>query len=142
MQAVPATTAIPADPTQWSQASQRTLSATFIKEYRDKLYRCWHCQTEAVFTAADQKYTYEVKKAPIDQQRILCQACWHRSIEIKRALGEYTEAWAASKPKLQRDFAFLSKWLQLLEEQETYVPYKHDVARTNMLRKLISASDA
>ena len=142
MHPVPTPTAIPADPSQWSEASQRTLSAAFIKEYRDKLYRCWHCQTEAVFTAADQKYTYEIKKAPIDQQRILCQACWRRSIEIARALSECTEAWAASKPTLRKDIAFLSKWLQLLEEQETYVPYKHDVARKNMLHKLMSASDA
>jgi hypothetical protein len=142
MHPMPTTTAIPADPTQWSEASQRTLSVVFVKEYRDKHYRCWHCQAEAVFTAADQKYTYEVRKAPIDQQRILCQACWHRSNEIARALSENTGAWSASKATLRKDFAFLGKWLQLLEEQETYVPYKHDVARKNMLRKLISAGDA
>jgi Probable zinc-ribbon domain len=142
MHPLPATPTIPADPSQWSEASQRTLSAIFIKEYKDKVYRCWHCQMEAVFTAADQKYTYEVKKAPIDQQRILCQACWRKSIEIARTLNEYTEAWAASKPRLRQDFAFLKTWLQLLEKWETYVPHKQDVARKNMLQKLISASDA
>ena len=133
---------VPADPSQWSESSQQTLSAVFIKEYKDKHYHCWHCRVEAVFSAADQKYTYEVRKASVDQQRILCEACWRRSLEIANELKACQSAWAASKPKLRNDSAFLSGWLTLLEEQETYVPYKHDVARKNMLHKLIAAGDA
>ena len=139
---MPLPTGIPADPTQWSEASQRTLSAVYIKEYKDKHYQCWHCRTEAVFSAADQKYTYEIKKANIDQQRILCETCWRRSLEIARELSTCKDAWALSKPKLMIDSKFLNRWLKLLEEQETYVPYKHDVARKKMLRKLIDAGDA
>jgi hypothetical protein len=139
---MPSSAAIPADPTQWSEGSQKTLSAVFIKEYKDKHYRCWRCRAEAVFSAADQKYTYEVKKANIDQQRILCQACWQRSLEIADELNACQGAWASAKAKLRTDAAFLSRWLALLEERETYVPYKHDVARKNMLRKLMAASNA
>ncbi len=134
--------AIPADPTQWSESSQKTLSAVFIKEYRDKPYQCWRCRVEAVFSAADQKYTYEVRKANIDQQRILCGACWRRSLEIARELNTCQISWAAAKAKLRTESAFLVRWLKLLEELETYVPYKHDASRKNMLRKLIAASDA
>jgi Probable zinc-ribbon domain len=134
--------AVPADPTQWSESSQKTLSAVFIKEYKDKHYQCWHCRAAAVFSAVDQKYTYEVRKANIDQQRILCEACWQRSLAISSELDTCQSAWVAAKAKLRTDAAFLARWLKLLEEQETYVPYKHDVARKNMLRKLIAASDA
>jgi hypothetical protein len=134
--------AVPADPTQWSESSQKTLSAVFIKEYKDKHYQCWHCRVEAVFSAVDQKYTYEVRKANIDQQRILCKPCWQRSLAITSELDTCQSAWGAAKAKLRTDSAFLARWLKLLEEQETYVPYKHDVARKNMLRKLIAASDA
>jgi hypothetical protein len=138
----PSPSATPADPNQWSEKSQGTLSATFIREYRDKHYQCWHCRADAVFTALDQKYTYEVKKAPIDQQRILCETCWGRSIAIIRELAACSEAWTESKAERRADAGFLKRWLQRLEEQETYVPYKHDVAKKNLLRKLIAASDA
>jgi hypothetical protein len=128
---------VPADPTSWSQASQRSVAAGWTTEYKDIFYKCWHCQAEAVFSAADQKYTYEVKKAPIDQQRILCEKCWHESLGIASQLRECQSQWAASKPSLQTDPAFLSRWLALLEAQERYVPSRHDVARKNMLRKLL-----
>jgi hypothetical protein len=138
----PSPSAIPADPSQWSEKSQGTLSAVFRREYKDKHYQCWHCRADAVFTAADQKYTYEVKKAPIDQQRILCEICWRRSIAIEGELIACSEVWSESKTERRADPGFLKRWLELLEEQETYVPYKHDLAKKNMLRKLIAASDA
>lgn len=63
---------VPADPTKWSEKSQQTVGFHCIKEYRDITYDCWRCKKSAVLSAADQRYTYEVKKAPIDQRRILC----------------------------------------------------------------------
>jgi len=83
-----------------------------------------------------------VKKAPIDQQRILCETCWRRSVVIKAELAACGQAWTESKAECRGDPGFLKRWLELLEEQETYVPYKHDLAKKNMLRKLIAASDA
>ena len=90
-----------------------------------------------MFTAEDQKYTYETRKAHIDQQRILCQPCWRESLEIAANLEAHASKWAGEKRRLKSDKAFLGEWLGLLEKQEQYIPYKPDVARKNMIRKLL-----
>jgi hypothetical protein len=113
------------------------VAAEWTNEYKDIHYKCWHCQADAVFTAADQKYTYEEKKAPIDQRRILCEPCWRESLGIAAQLQKYENQWASSKQSLREDDVFLRQWLALLESRERYVPYRHDVARKNMLRKLL-----
>ena len=129
---------VPADPSQWSESSQRSVSAAWTTEYATYGYTCWRCRERALFTAADQKYTYEIKKAPIDQKRILCEICWKQMNAITAELANCEEAWLRSKPKLRSDRAFLQAWLSLLQEREQYVPYKPDVARKNMLAKLLS----
>jgi hypothetical protein len=91
-----------------------------------------------VFTAQDQKYTFEVKKASIDQRRILCSNCWLESHRIRNELQDYEERWAKSKAKLQVDKAFLFRWLELLTLLEAYVPYKPDTARKTMLSKFLT----
>ena len=129
---------IPADPTQWSEKSKHSVAFEFTREYEDISYKCWHCQADCVFTAQDQKYTFEVKKASIDQRRILCSECWSESHGIRAALRGCEEQWAKSKSTLQIDKAFLRRWLELLTVLETYVPYKPDTARKNMLGKLLA----
>lgn len=138
MPAKPSPRRIPADPTKWSAKSQGSPPAFWTTEYTDIQYKCWHCKAAATFSAEDQRYTYEVKKAPIDQQRILCEPCWRESLRIAAQLTEFQRQWAQSKNALRADKSFLSGWLQLLEAQETYVPYRQDIARKNMLRKLLS----
>jgi len=66
---------VAADPARWSHASQGSVAAYFTTAYVDVAYKCWHCRTEATFTAADQKYAYEVRKANINQNRRLCVPC-------------------------------------------------------------------
>jgi hypothetical protein len=128
----------PAGPSQWSESSQGSVAAYFTTEYVDEPYKCWHCRADATFTAVDQKYTYEVRKANVNQSRRLCEPCWRESLRIAKELASQANAWEASKKSLKTDKTFLSNWLKLLELQETYVPYRHDVARKNMLRKLLS----
>ena len=79
-----------------------------------------------------------MKKAPIDQRRILCESCWHRSLAIKQQLEAQAQRWAREELQLTKDKHFLEEWLQLLEEQDKYVPYRHDTAKKNMLRKLLN----
>ena len=129
---------VPADPSQWSPASQRSISFHYIKEYRDIAYRCWRCKAEAVFFAEDQKYTYEVKKAPIDQQRILCNECWKQRNMIEAEIENCRECWASDKVVYARDREFLRRWLQLLVSRGEYVPYHPDVATKRMLEKLLA----
>lgn len=129
---------VPADPEQWSAQSKQSVGYYFIREYKDKPYRCRHCQAECVFTAQDQKYTYEVKKSSIDQQRSLCAACWSETHRIRNMLLECEERWAQEKSKLQSDKAFLTHWSELLVALEAYTPYKQDTAKKNMLAKLLA----
>jgi hypothetical protein len=129
--------AVPADPSRWSKKSQQTVSFDFIKEYRDITYNCWRCKKSAMFSASDQKYTYEVQKAPIDQRRILCTECWSELLEIDRDIKQCEEQWAESKQSLRSNADFLTKWLNLLAARERYVRYRPNIAAKNMLRKLL-----
>lgn len=131
---------VPADPTQWSAESQRSVAADFTTEYRDLPYTCWHCGCSAVFTAIDQKHTYEVKKANINQQRTLCSACWSERLKVEAELKVHEQQWAEAKSQLRNDRAFLSRWLELLTLLESYVPYRHDTARKGMLAKFLAAA--
>jgi len=128
---------IRADPGQWSEKSQRSVSSLFTSRYEDREYKCWSCGKSAVFTAEDQKYTYEVRKAPIDQQRVLCAECWKLSLQIAKELESCETRWATEKSILEVDKVFLSHWLDLLEKREHYVRYRPDKAKKNMLRKLL-----
>jgi hypothetical protein len=129
---------LPANPGQWSAKSQRSVSSLFTSEYQDREYKCWSCGQHSVFTAEDQKHTYEVQKVPIDQQRILCNECWKRSLDIAKDLESSERQWAAEKAALKNDQQFLSQWLELLEQREHYVRYKPDTAKKNMLQKLLA----
>jgi len=129
---------VPADPEQWSEKSKHSISYHYTREYTDVEYVCWRCKAPSVFTAEDQKYTFEVKKASIDQRRILCSACWSESNKIRALLASCESEWATSKKQLQHDSDFLKRWLALLVQLEGYVPYKVDTAKKNMLQKLLS----
>jgi len=59
---------VAADPRQWSEKSQRSVSAAWKKEYVDIPYSCWRCKKAAVFSAEDQKYSFEIKKNQIPAQ--------------------------------------------------------------------------
>jgi hypothetical protein len=128
---------VPADPSKWSEKSQHSVTFHWVKEYTDIDYNCWRCKKAAVFSAADQKYTYEVKKAPIDQRRILCAECWRELLEVGSNIKQCKQQWAESKNSLRSNAEFLTKWLDLLTTCETYVPYHPNTAAKNMLRKLL-----
>src|SRR3569832_460765 len=76
---------VPADPGQWAEKSQRSVSSLFTSRYEDREYKCWSCGKSAVITTEDQKNTNEKQKAPIDQQRVLCAECWKVSLQISRS---------------------------------------------------------
>jgi hypothetical protein len=132
--------AVPADPAKWSASSQRSVSAEWTTEYTPFRYSCWRCRASAVFSAEDQRYTYEVKRANINQQRLLCEPCWSRLNVISKDLAEHQSRWSEAKASLAKDRAFLERWLKLLSEKEEYVPYRADTAKKNMLTKLLRAA--
>jgi hypothetical protein len=128
---------VPADPSKWSEKSQQTVSVHFIKEYKDIAYNSWRCKKSAVFSAADQQYTYQIKKAPIDQRRIFYTECWRELLEIDGDIKLCEQQWAESKKSLRSNSDFLTKWLNLLTSRERYVPSHPNTAAKNMLRKLL-----
>lgn len=95
-----------------------------------------------MFSAEDQRHSYEVKKHHVWQRRILCRGCWAEANEIRKRLATCRQQWSASKAKLKNDIVFLSSWLRLLTSLEEYVPYKPDKATVGMLAKLIKRNES
>jgi hypothetical protein len=129
---------VPADPSQWSEKSQRSVSFGWTKEYQDIKYSCWHCGKAATFSAADQKRAFEVKKTPVDQRRILCPECWKQSEDLTKQIVACEEQWQSSKAILRKDKGFLERWLQLLVTKEHYARYRANTAAKRMLEKLLN----
>jgi hypothetical protein len=130
----------PADPEQWSEKSKNTMPYQFnwVKVYTDKAYVCWTCKARCVFSATDQKFTYEVRKAYIDQKRTLCTMCWGESNRIMRQIQACEQQWAEARQVLRTDRIFLETWLALLQHQTRYrAYYAGNVAHENMLKKLL-----
>jgi hypothetical protein len=128
---------VPADPHQWSEQSKHSVAFYFRREYVDRPYKCWRCGAACTFSAQDQKYTFEVKKASVNQRRNLCAMCWSESHRLRTALSEHDVRWTAEKSDLRSDKEFLCEWLDLLTRWKQFAPYKLDVAKMNMLRRLL-----
>ncbi|CUI05832.1 hypothetical protein BN2497_6441 [Janthinobacterium sp. CG23_2] len=126
----------PADPAQWSDQSRQSVKASFCTHYTDRAYRCHACGKAALFTAAEQKMAYEVRKTHIDVQRVLCEACWRERHVVEQKIAACEGQWAGSKQALARDAVFLSAWRALLLEHRRYGA-RHNIAADNMLRKLL-----
>jgi hypothetical protein len=137
---VPAKRKIKADPALWSKQSKQSYSYYDTKEYEDIEYVCWRCKKPDVFTAEDQKHSYEVKKNYFWQRRILCRSCWMEANKIRESLAKHDEQWPISKAKLRKDTTFLSGWLELLLKLEEYVPYRANRAKKAMLTKLLKGN--
>jgi hypothetical protein len=128
---------VKADSSQWSKESRQSYASDSTPEYEDIDYFCWRCGKPDVFSAEDQKHSYEVKKNYFWQRRVLCRSCWMEANKTRKSIAACQKEWAASKASLKKDTPFLSRWLQLLTSLEEYVPHKPDTAKKNMLMKLI-----
>lgn len=131
-------TRVPIDKSQWSEKSKQSLDYEFASDfYEDKPFKCWRCGRDAVYKAEQQKYEYEVKKAYVWQQHILCEECFlaRRRLEVEN--GNLVVRWQCEKQALKRDMDALRHWLEVLEELPRY-SVRRDSARIRMLQKLIS----
>jgi len=128
---------VKADPKKWSEKSKQSDASYYTYEYTDIKYFCRRCGKPDIFSANDQKESYEVKKKYFWQRRILCQNCWNESNAIRKEIRTYQSRWADEKTTLKNDVEFLSRWLELLVNLEEYIPFKPDLAKKNMLTKLI-----
>ena len=97
------------------------------------------CGKSAVFTAADQKVTFESRKAYIWQQRNLCSECFRERKQIEIGIRRCQSRWRDRKRELQGDREFLRQWLSLLEKHPEYGGRKNH-AGIIMLRRLVAQS--
>ena len=133
-----------ADPERWSAKSKQSVVYEFgferSKTYRDIEYSCWRCKASSVFTAEEQREAFEVRKAYIDQRRILCGDCWRVRRGLEASAREYRSRWKQRKSDLQKDRCFLSRWLECLEALPGYSAPR-DTAGMAMLRRRIGTLD-
>lgn len=112
---------IPIDTEQWSESSKRSIEYRFpIPYYEDIEYQCLACLSPAVFTAQDQKYTFEVQKRYIWQRRFLCNTCYTTARALSKQHDDFSRQWIANKDKLQNDKQFMTEWLSLIEALSPY----------------------
>jgi hypothetical protein len=130
---------LPADPANWSEASRRSVGAIFPpRPYTDIEYVCWRCKRPDVFTAEQQKHAYEVRKAYIWQQRILCRECYRERQALEQEARVCRRRWADERRSLRSDLGFLRRWLTVLE---ALPEYKGTADRANiaMLWRLVAS---
>jgi hypothetical protein len=131
---------IPSDPECWSADSKKSVDYLFPPEpYIDKAYQCRRlaCRTLDVFTAAEQKHTFEVRKANISQQRLLCRVCHRVWVSLDRESRACRERWATERHALRFDLEFLRRWLVVLEKLPEYGGAM-DESNIVMLRRLLA----
>ena len=119
---------IPCNPECWSEQSKKSVA-----------YICWRrsaCGAPDVFTAAEQKHTFEVRKVNISQERVLCSACHREWVALEWEAHACRERWASNGASLRHDPAFLRRWLVVLEAMPRYNGVR-DEANIVMLRRLV-----
>lgn len=101
---------------KWSEASKRSYAYYYGRAvYPDIAYICRKCSAKAVFTGEEQKESFEVKKNYIHQRRTLCSPCNAELFRLKKTNSALQERWVKEKTILQRDAAFLTEWLNVLD---------------------------
>jgi hypothetical protein len=131
----PLLSSVPADPDQWSEASQRSY-AIRPTHYYDLEYNCVRCGQPSVFTAQAQRTAFEVRKVHIRERRTLCEPCFLKRGELEHHLQQCAIRWQAEKEALAADPRFLQEWLALLEDHARYGA-RYDAGNARMLRKLL-----
>lgn len=105
----------------YSESSKKSIGFEYLGEfYEDISYWCKKCGKSTVYTAQDQKITFEVKKQYMWQQRFLCDSCYKEMTLLKNTLFEMEQYYCNNKEQALKDEVFLRKWLGLLNEYPRY----------------------
>ena len=104
--------------------------------YEDKSYVCRACGQASVFTAEQQKYAYEVKKALIYQERVLCESCFGERKRLEVASNDFLASWSENRGALKANGSALRRWKEILELLPKYGA-RQETARIKMLTRLI-----
>jgi Probable zinc-ribbon domain len=128
---------VPVEKELWSEKSRAGLDYTFAHAvYEDKAFNCRACGAASVFTAEQQKYTYEVKKSYTWEQHVLCPSCFQlRNVLTSEAMASLA-SWVEGRAALGTNVPFMRRWKEVLEQLPRYGVRK-DTARIRMLEKLL-----
>jgi hypothetical protein len=96
--------------------------------YADIEYVCRKCKRKSVFSAFEQKKSFENRNEYLDQCRVFCSECWRKGRQLKAKLREMEQKYCEDKAKWLSEREFLLEWLNLLKE---YAPYTR---RPNVMR--------
>jgi hypothetical protein len=125
------------DPERYSESSKRSYGYEIINRknyYSDINYTCSKCKADAVYTALEQKKSYENRKEYICSTRILCGRCWHEKRVLKKEAQLIEKDYCENKEDFLKDEAKLMRWLWVLIEYSKFT-YRYNKSRVIFLEK-------
>ncbi|MFA7174661.1 MAG: zinc-ribbon domain containing protein [Kiritimatiellia bacterium] len=129
---------IPINKELWSEKSRTGLDYVFAEEfYEDKPFQCRACGASSVFTAEQQKYTYEEKKAYTWEEHVLCSDCFKVRNQLSAESLAFLAVWVRDKRAAMANLQGVCRWKEILELLPRYGVRK-DTARIRMLSKVLS----
>lgn len=130
---------LPADKEAWSEKSRSGVDYVLAPDFYDDLeFSCRRCGNAALFSAEQQKYTYEVEKAYIGQRRVLCDDCFQLRVALVEEASKLFAEWKADKRAMLGDAPKLSRWLDILASLPSF-GLRPDTARVRMLTRILRA---
>ena len=133
--------AVALDTSRWSQASRLSMACELAGDhYRDRPSTCRNCGDGFVFTAQQQREAYEVRKAYIWQQRVLCAPCWRQRVHLLGELKRIRSRWARERACVKRDRQALRQWRDVLAQLPRY-GLCEDRAQRAMVDRLLAAAE-
>ncbi|MES9863528.1 MAG: zinc-ribbon domain containing protein [Candidatus Thiodiazotropha sp. LLP2] len=101
----------------WSEESKR--SYAYLSNdayYEDEKYKCYKCGKTAVFSAQEQKKTYEEDKRYIWQKRTLCPSCYSTYNNINSKIYSFEKQTGSKYKSSSIDGSVIKEWLSMLKE--------------------------
>ena len=124
----------------WSEKSKESLNYVFAKKfYENIIYTCRKCKKESIFSAEEQKISYEIQNNYIDQKKIFCEKCYINYKELKKQIHGYETKWQTESEKTKNTATYISEWLSAMNEMQSYGKPINEAMAKN-LHKLISAN--
>lgn len=112
------TTLVPIDRSLWSRSSQRSSGGQYdsnATHYEGIRYRCRSCEASCVFSAEEQKLSYEVNKKFVSWLPSLCPSCHVELIDLQNRDRVFQQEWVSARKSLAGDLKFLESWLAVLQ---------------------------
>jgi len=126
------------DRNEWSEESKRSYAFEYENGYYENMnYQCIKCTRSCVFTAEEQKETYEVKKSYIWQRRTLCKRCFKELQTLKKLNQEFEARWSKEEKLSRSDATYLKNWLNVINELPKYGKPKN-FSKAEQLFKIIN----